>query len=70
MSVKDLEDLLHHAVHDSEFRMKLRSDPTAALSSKGIEATTERVKALEAISFPQLQNLAKSFGHPHVNGIQ
>jgi hypothetical protein len=70
MSVKDLESVLHHAVNDAQFRKTLASDPAAALKSKGIEATPERVAALKALSYPQLQSLAKSFGHPEVNNIQ
>jgi hypothetical protein len=70
MSVKELENVLHHAVNDAEFRKLLATDPAAALASKGIESTPERVAALKALSYPQLQNLASSFGHPGVNGIQ
>lgn len=70
MSIKDLEGLLHHAVNDGEFRKALATDPAAALKSKGLEATPERVAALKALSFPELQSLAKAFGHPDVNLIQ
>ncbi|HEU5220191.1 MAG TPA: Os1348 family NHLP clan protein [Gemmatimonadales bacterium] len=70
MSVKELESVLHHAVSDSEFRKLLVTDPAAALASKGIQSTPERVAALKALSFPQLQKLASSFGHPGVDGIQ
>ena len=70
MSVKDLENFLHLTVNDAMFREKLASDPAAALTSKGIEATPDRVQALKALSFPQLQNLATAFGHPDVKGIQ
>ena len=70
MSVKELENLLHKAVNDGEFRKQLAKDPEAALKGSGIEVTPDRVKALKALSYSQLQDLAKSFGHPDVNAIQ
>ncbi len=70
MSVADLETLLRHAVNDAEFRKALQADPAKALQSKGIDPTTDRVTALRGISYPQLQALAKSFGHPDVSGVQ
>jgi hypothetical protein len=66
--MSDLDKLVKKALSSKEFREQLASDPGGALKAAGLH-TPEREQAVKNLAYPQLQALAKSFGHsdPFIN---